>query len=183
MVPPDDELLRRIAGGDRAAFGSLYDRYAPRLFGLLLRILGDRADAEDTLQVTFWQVWKQAADYDPARSTPDVWLLLMARSRAMDHRRRLERRPKVISTADTAEGLCPIDPLVRSETADRVRKALARLPHDQLTAIRMAFFDGLTHEQIAESLATPLGTVKSRIRRGMELLQYLLDAEQKDRPG
>ena len=168
---------------DPIAFGLLYDRYAPRLFGLLLRILGDRSDAEDILQVTFWQVWKQAGDFVPGRSSPDVWLLMMARSRAMDQRRLLERRPKTVSTADTAEGLSPIDPLIRGESGDRVRRALAKLQYDQLTAIRMAFFDGLTHEQIAEKLAIPIGTVKSRIRRGMEHLRYLLEAEGKDRPG
>ena len=169
----DQELLHRIAGGDRTAFTAFYDRYAPRVWGLVSKMLCRPEDAEDVLQTTFWQVWRSAARYDAARSRPEVWLLMLARSRALDQLR--SRAP--------AESLPDIEMTVRddpstnleeNEKARQVREALARLPKEQESAIRLAFFGGLTHEQIAERLAAPLGTIKTRIRRGMQRLRELL---------
>jgi RNA polymerase sigma-70 factor, ECF subfamily len=170
----DAELIGRIAGGrDAAAFAALYDRLAPRAFGLLLRVLRNRPDAEDVLQETFLQVWHQAGRFDPARSVPLGWVLMIARSRAADRLRAksataAERRPDVPPTPDPAAGL------VATETAGRVSAALDGLPPDQAEPIRLAFYEGLTHEGVAARLGIPLGTVKTRIRLGMARLRARL---------
>ncbi len=166
MVPSDQDLLGRTAARDRVAFGALYDRYAPRAFGLILRIIRNRTDAEDVLQETFLQVWNQASRYDPTRSAPDVWLLLIARSRAVDR----VRKRQVATREDVPDPATHDDPdtaLVQREDAERVRTALDALPPEQGDLIRKAFFGGRTHEQIATELNLPLGTVKTRIRLGM----------------
>ncbi len=164
-----DALLERVAAGDRPAFLALYHRYAPRLLGLIHRILGIRGEAEDVLQETFLQVWTTAGRYDAGRSPPDVWLFLLARCRALD---KLRRRP-VIGTPIT-EQVAADDPpaeVVRRDDAVRARSAVDELPPDQRTAIELAFFEGLTHEQIAARLNVPLGTVKTRIRLGLTRLR------------
>jgi RNA polymerase sigma-70 factor (ECF subfamily) len=172
---PDHELLEAIKAGDRQAFAALYDRHAPRLLGLLARWLGDCGEAEDALQETFWHVWRRAEQYDPTRSPPIVWLQLIGRSRALDRLRR--RRPE----ADPAAGArvaVPDDPaaaLVADESSRQVREALALLPEEQRSAILLAFYGGLTHEQVAAHQAAPLGTVKTRIRLGMRRLRQLLE--------
>jgi RNA polymerase sigma-70 factor (ECF subfamily) len=171
---PDSHLLRRIAAGDKAALAAFYDRHAARVLGLLLRILGDRDDAEDVLQETLWQVWQQAARYDPARSNPDNWLTLLARSRALDFRRRRSPSADPPAAEDRVAEADPAGGLERREMAQLVRAALERLPDEQREAIRLAFYDGLTHEQVAEELSVPLGTAKTRIRRGMRRLRGLL---------
>jgi RNA polymerase sigma-70 factor (ECF subfamily) len=169
----DQDLLQRIAAGDRSAFMTFYERYAPRVWGLISRILCRREDAEDALQMTFWQVWRSAGKYDSARACPEVWLLLLARSRALDQ---LRRQTPVASLREEelSGGDYPGSELERGEIAQRVRDALGQLPGEQSSAIRLAFFGGLTHEQIAERQATPLGTVKTHIRRGMQRLRELL---------
>lgn len=166
MAPSDAELLGRIASGDREAFATLYDRYAPRAYGLLLRVLRNRADADDVLQETFLQVWRQAIRFDPSRAAADVWVLLVARSRAVD---RLRKRG-VATTGELPDPPMERDPagdLNRREDAGRVRTALDVLPLEQREPIRLSFFDGMTHTQIARRLGLPLGTVKTRIRLGM----------------
>ncbi len=169
----DECLVERVAGGDRAAFAALYDRYAPRLLGLIVKILGIRGEAEDVLQETFLQVWSSAGRFDPTRSPPDVWLLLLARSRALD---RLRRR--VAATGPAGEEPCAADDppaeAARRDEADRARSAVAGLPADQRVAVELAFFQGLTHEQIAAKVGAPLGTVKTRIRLGLNRLRARL---------
>jgi RNA polymerase sigma-70 factor (ECF subfamily) len=174
MDTTDQYLIRRTAGGDADAFAELYDRHAARVLGLLLKLTGQRDDAEDLLQEVFSQVWRDAGKYDPARANPEVWLLLLARSRALDYLRR--RRP-VNGSPPEAALVCETDPtqlLEKSEAAQRVRAALAVLPDEQRKAIQLAFYGGLTHEQIAQSLAVALGTVKTRIRLGMQRLRVML---------
>jgi RNA polymerase sigma-70 factor (ECF subfamily) len=167
----DADLIARIASDrDAAAFAALYDRLGPRVFGLLLKVLRNRADAEDVLQEAFLQVWNQAARFDPARSVPLGWVLMIARSRATDRLRKksavtAESPPEVPHTPDPAAGL------QATETAGRMGAALESLPADQAGPIRLAFFDGLTHEGIAVKLGIPLGTVKTRIRLGMARLR------------
>ena len=170
MPPTDPELLRRTADRDRAAFAAFYDRYAARVFGLALHVLRNRTDAEDVLQETFLQVWHQAGRFDPARGSAEAWVLLLARSRAID---RLRKRPAA-PDAPTPEPTDTPDPgrdLERGEEAGRVRSAVNGLPAEQRELIRLAFFDGLTHTQIARRLGLPLGTVKTRIRLGMNRLR------------
>jgi len=174
MTPSDVELMRRVAGGDREAFAALYDRLAPRVFGLALHLLRNRGDAEDVLQETFLRVWGRAATFDPRKCPPEGWVLMIARCRAVDRLRR--RQPTADDPAEPAAEEPPGRELERAEVAGRVAAALAGLPAEQAEAIRLAFFGGLTHEQVARALAVPLGTVKTRIRLGMIRLRDRLGA-------
>lgn len=175
MQCSDQQLVSRIASGDRAAFAEFYDRHAPAVLGLLLRLLGQRADADDVLQEAFLEVWRRAPQYDGARATPLGWLTLIARSRAVDHLRR--RRPPNAPAPEAADVMLadPADGLERREAAGCVRAALKQLPTEQRSAIGLAFFAGLTHEQVAQRLGVPLGTAKTRIRLGIQRLRALLD--------
>lgn len=168
--------MRRIGGGDPAAFDNLYERHAARLLGLLVCLLPQRADAEDVLQETFWQVWNQAGRYDSARGSVEVWLNTIARSRGLDHQRRRQGPPE----SAVAQAGAPADPLralEQSETMREVRQALTRLPAEQRQALSLAFFGGLTHEQVATRQGVPLGTAKTRIRLAMSRLRALFQEE------
>lgn len=170
----DDELLRRIAAGDRAAYAALYDRYAPRVYGLVFKFLRNRNDSDDVFQDVFWQLWRQAGHYDPSRSRADSWLLLLTRSRALDF---LRRNGRALPTAELVDGACESDPglsLTRHEDSARLSAAMGELMPDQRTVVWLSFFGGLSHEEIARHEHVPLGTVKSRIRRGIEKLRAIL---------
>jgi RNA polymerase sigma-70 factor, ECF subfamily len=169
------ELLGRVARDrDRTAFAAVYDRLAPRVYGFLLKLLGNRPDADDVLQETFLQVWHQAGRFDPVRGNPDGWALMIARSRAGD-RLRKRAATKVVGEppVEPATTAHPGERLEASDDAGRLSAALARIPPEQGDLIRLAFYDGLTHEQIARTLGLPLGTVKTRIRLGMMRLRDL----------
>ena len=180
MPYSDAELLKAIAAGNRAAFAAFYGRHSPQVFGLLVRMLATRADAEDVLQETFLQVWRQAERFDPDRASPVGWLVMIARSRATD---RL-RRKSVPSTSE------PVEPAVldstgteaeRQETADRVRRALAGLAREQSSAIELAFFGGLTYEEVAHRQGIPVGTAKTRIRLGLQHLRQTMGGQPEGR--
>lgn len=175
MPEPTPELLARVArDGDRPAFAAVYDRLAPRVYGFLLKLLGNRSEADDVLQETFLQVWNQAARFDPARAGPDGWVLMIARSRAADRlRRRVAAKIQNGPGDEPTDTAHPGERLERADDARRVSAALARIPPEQGELIRLAFYDGLTHEQIARHLGLPLGTVKTRIRLGMMRLRDL----------
>ncbi len=180
MTKDDSGLVTRIAGGDREAFAAFYDRHAATAYGLLVRMLGRGPEAEDILQETFWQVWKSARQYDAARGTPVAWLMLLARSRAVDQLRRSARRVPAVAEAEAeavAIGDCPSQAMDRGESAKKAREALNSLPAEQRLAIQRAFFDGYTHVQIAALDGLSLGTVKTRIRLGMAKLRDILGAE------
>ena len=173
--PTDEFLLQRIAAGDRTAFAALYDRHAPRLLALVRRWLNPhRGDAEDVLQEIFWQVWCHAGKYDCGRSPAEVWLVLLARSRSMDHLRRKRGERCSEASGEPAVTDAPERALEDQEMAQQVRAALAQLPDEQRTAIVLAFFSGFTYEQVAQRLAIPVGTAKTRIRLGMKRLRDLL---------
>ncbi|HEY0782110.1 MAG TPA: sigma-70 family RNA polymerase sigma factor [Thermoanaerobaculia bacterium] len=179
----DLNLLTRIGSGDRDAFASFFDRHSPSALGLLFRIRGGRAEAEEVLQEVFLQVWKQADRYEPGRSTPRGWLLMLARSRALDRLRRRDARRRreeeaAAEQASTLKLVRPIgtDRLEEIERKDRVTSALDQLSAEQRRCIELAFYEGLTHTQIAERLEAPLGTVKSRILLGMNKLRQALSA-------
>jgi RNA polymerase sigma-70 factor (ECF subfamily) len=174
MDRTDAELMRAIAAGETASFRAFYDRHAGRAYALLCRLLPQGSDAEDVLQETFCQVWDRAGQYDPARATPLVWLLLIARSRARDLLRRQCRRPEVADAAEPGVAADPGAGLEQTEARLRVCAALTRLPEEQLRALRLAFFGGLTHGEIAQALELPLGTVKTRIRLALARLRNLL---------
>lgn len=176
MATSDTNLLARIAEGDREAFSELYDRYGGRVFGLASAMLRNEAEAEDVLQETFWQVWSRAAQFDAGRGSPLAWLILIARSRCLDHLRRDDKRRATtpLEFDEPASHNDLGDALDRDETTSRARRAIAGLPEDQRIAIQLAFFGGLTHQEISELHNTALGTVKTRIRLGMRKIRELV---------
>lgn len=174
MDVSDQDLLRRMASGDSQALATFYDRHAPRTLGLIARLVPDRTEAEDLLQVTFFEVWSRARQYDPSRAGPLSWLLMIARSRALDHAR---KRPRPVGLHEAPEPMTVEEisrHLEQSETSGKLHAAMRLLPVEQRQVLLLAFFAGRTHEQIARQLALPLGTVKSRIRMGMHRLRELL---------
>ena len=174
MQAADEQLLVRVGVGDSSAFEELYDRYAGRLLALLMRLLKDHRDADDVLQETFWQVWRTAASYDAARANPVAWLLLIARSRAIDALRRQSRKPLQQLSHEPSTGQDPVRDLQTLELGDRVRNALARLGDDQRQVIQLSYYGGMSHQEIADELSIPLGTAKTRIRQGMLKLREML---------
>jgi len=177
----DIHLMGRVAAGDREAFSRLFDRHSPIMLGLLARILGSRSEAEEVLQEVFLQVWRQAGRYEPSRSTPRGWMLVMARSRALDSVRSREarqRREIEVSNEGLPPATAPLGTagLEARERNQQVSSALGLLPLEQRRCIELAFFEGLTQSQIAHRLDAPLGTVKSRIHLGMNKLRQVLSS-------
>ncbi len=173
----DVELLQAVAHGDEDALAHIYDRYRVVLFGLLVRILNSREEAEDVLQEVFLQVWRRAADFDEKRGRPFTWLVTLARSRAIDRLRALASRERVAQAGAREETESISDAAsdaFRTEQRSLVTNALAQLPDEQKRALMLAYFDGLTQSEIAKRLGAPLGTVKTRMRAGMTKLRELL---------
>ena len=174
--------MSRVATRDGVAFTRLFEVHAPVALGLLSRILaGSGGEAEEVLQEVFLQVWMQADRYDAGRCSPRGWILMMARSRALDRLRRrnaARRREEIVGEETGGEALPPIgtERLERRERQRQVDSALGLLSPDQRRCIELAFFEGLTHTQIAARLEAPLGTVKSRILMGMSKLRQALSA-------
>jgi RNA polymerase sigma-70 factor (ECF subfamily) len=178
----DVELLHAVARGDEAALARLYDAYRVILFGLLVRILNSREEAEDILQEVFVQVWRRAKDFDEKRGRPFTWLVTLARSRAIDRLRQLGARQRLAMGAaqeqeQTESFSDALTDSVRAEQQLVVRRALAELPEEQRTTLLLAYFDGLTQSEIAAKLNAPLGTVKTRMRSGMIKLRALLGSQ------
>jgi RNA polymerase sigma-70 factor (ECF subfamily) len=179
----DAALITRVAQGDVAALDTLYVRYARPVFSLAVRMLGDAADAEEVTQDVFERVWRAAHRFDPARGPGGTWLLTMTHHVAIDTLRKRQRRPVPThgAVADLALDLLPDTSLdigestVRTIEAEQIRRAVRSLPPPQRHAIELAYFAGLSHVDIAAALGEPLGTVKSRIRRGMVRLRAALD--------
>jgi|SRR5436309_2106540 len=175
MATSGAELVRQMAAGDREAFALFYDRYAPVVFPLILRIVRERADASDVLQEVFWEAWRTADAYDPTRGSPEAWMVTRARTRAIDRIRSTRRRSEMFvapldeAIAATLEQPAP-DAAERAENRGTIRSALDRLPGAQREVIELAYA-GLTQTEIAERLKQPLGTVKTRIRLALERLR------------
>jgi RNA polymerase sigma-70 factor (ECF subfamily) len=168
----DGELIVRVAAGDESAFAALYDRLSPGLFALALRMVRETKEAEDVLQDTFHHIWRRASTYDPARSSAFTWAVMILRHKAIDRLRVRQRLARTVEKAVTLNFFPDLDDTsaaapLQNELQAQVRTALAQIPLDQKQAIGLAFFSGLTHEQIAEQLGEPLGTIKARIRRGL----------------
>jgi RNA polymerase sigma-70 factor (ECF subfamily) len=176
--PGDDELIAAVARGDHTALLGLYDRHGRVAYGLAYRILGDAGAAEEAVQDAFLRVWRRAATFDPERGAVRSWLLTIAHRCAIDLLRKRAGGPPVVAGLDEmAERQATPDAWKEvSERLDseRVRGAVATLPGEQRRAIEMAFFDGLTHREIAERDGLPLGTVKGRLRLGLRRLYGLL---------
>jgi len=178
-APDAVELVGEVARGDREAFGRFYDRYASLVFSFALRLLRARSEAEDLLQEVFFQAWRQAASYDPGRGTPEAWMIMRARARAIDRIRAVRRRGETF-VAPVDEKLAVAPDMAGGNAADRaadrdtVQGALSQLPLAQREVIELAYYAGLTQTEIAERLQQPLGTVKTRIRLGLERLREVV---------
>jgi len=182
---PDRHLVSRMAEGEDKALGELYDRYGRTLYALALAIVREPADAEEVVVDVFGQAWRQAAAFDPVRGSVGAWLATIARSRALDmvrargrraraHERAAQLSDEGIATPVAALGPDPGRGAERSEACRLVGLALASLPQPQRVAIELAYFEGLSQTEIAARLAEPLGTIKTRMRTGMEKLRGLL---------
>jgi RNA polymerase sigma-70 factor (ECF subfamily) len=180
----DDALLRRLRARDESALEALYDRYSGLVFTLALRIVGDRHLAEEVLQDTFWRCWSGAEQFDPARGRPASWLVGVARNRAIDllrsrqHQARLREHddPKVTegSMEPKSHAVGGGDAQEAFVLRDTIGTALNGLSTPQRQAIELAYYGGLSQSEIARTLGVPLGTVKARMRDGMEKLRTTL---------
>jgi len=175
----DLSAIARMAGGDQTALAELYDRHSRQVYSIAVRILQNPADAEDIVQDVFSQAWRHASRYDVARGAVGAWLLTVARSRAIDRLRARRVRPDLAAPGKIVRDV--LDPallqdaqLLTAEQVERVRGALGELPMPQRTALELAYYEGLTHKEIAERLQEPLGTVKTRIRLAMSKLRDTL---------
>lgn len=182
---PDHMLVVRMAAGDERALGELYDRLGGVVYALAYAIVGEAADAEEVVADAFGQAWRSAARFDPSRGSVSAWLATITRTRALDLVRARGRRARALERAawTNPEGLAA--PLARAaEAADRgaeqnearglLLRSLSELPVPQRRVIELAYFGGLSHSEIAVALNEPLGTVKTRLRAGMEKLRVLL---------
>ena len=184
-MPPNPtialHLIQQVAKQDRDAFSQLYDRFSTLVFTLAMRMLKARSDAEDLLQEVFVQVWRQAENYSAERGSPEAWIINIARSRAIDKIRSIRRMQKsFVLTDDPARAESPENvesSAAESETRLTMNSALANLPDPQRKVLELAYFDGLTQNEIADRLAEPLGTVKTRMRSGIQKLREILGTQ------
>ena len=178
------DVIRRVAGADQGALGELYDATSPTVFGLVRRIVGDASVAEEVTIDVYTQVWRLASAYSEEKGSPVTWLIMLARSRAIDHLRSRTRRVKEqelpIEVAFDHSHSDP-DPETAAISGNRqqiVREILADLEPEQVAMLQLAFFEGLSHGEIAAKTGIPLGTVKTRIRTGMMRMRELLEVRQ-----
>jgi RNA polymerase sigma-70 factor (ECF subfamily) len=183
----DEALIARVARGDTTALETLYDRYASSILGLSLKVIGNQALAEDVLQETFWRVWQSAATYQSQRGAFTSWLFRIARNLAIDTHRRRRVRPQTIS--ETVDANPILDEIPDTDTdvpeqaqsnfqAQQVRNALTSLPREQRQVIEMAYFYGMTRQEIAEATGEALGTIHTRARLGLQKLRKELEKSQ-----
>jgi RNA polymerase sigma-70 factor (ECF subfamily) len=179
-VAEDLRLLRRIAAGDQQAVALLYQQRGTLLYSLLLRMLGDPMEAQEVMQDTFVRIWRRAGSYEPARSAPLAWMILIARGLAVDRLRARNRRQTHFATLEAELASIEIESIngarqvERDELSGVCAAALHRLPEAQAQALQLAFLRGWTHEEIAHAQKEPLGTIKARIRRGLQALRQVL---------
>lgn len=162
----DARLILSVRSGDQQAMGELYDRYSSLIYSVALRVLGDTGAAEDVLQEVFMQLWRKPAVFDAARGSLAAWLAVIARNRAIDALRK--RKPET----DIEDVTLSVEPDLagtaeRNRAAEQIRSKLGEMPEQQRSALEMAFYEGLTHAEIAEKTGTPLGTIKTRIRTAL----------------
>jgi len=171
--------VAQVAMGDRQAFRRLYDATSPKLFAIALRILREESRAEDVLQDSFVNVWNAAASYNATLSAPMTWLVTIVRNRALDYVRRVDQ--KTVAFDDDLEAVIesedptPVELASRGQDASALDRCLKRLDAGQRQAIAFAYFQGLTHSELATTLRIPIGTVKTWIRRGLEKMRRCLD--------
>ena len=178
-TPSDDtQLVRRLAAGDTAALRALYDRYGAVLLAMASRTLGDRQLAEDCVQEVFVTAWRSAGRYDARRASVATWLFAIARNKTVDAHRRRSRWPAEALPERWPDDEAPdaADVVAAADQGERVASALAELPPQQLEAVALAYFEGLTQVEIAARLGVPLGTVKGRLRLALDRLRLLAPA-------
>jgi RNA polymerase sigma-70 factor, ECF subfamily len=181
-IETDAALVRRMAGGDESALGTLYDRWHAQVFSLALHLLGDQDEAEEIVEETFWQAWRQSARYAGERGAVGSWLTIIARSRALDRLRARNRRRAAHEASALGDPLArceasaedPLRELVAAEARHAVRRALETIPAEQRRTLEMAYFGGMSQSEIAEATGEPLGTVKTRTRLGLQRLRRVL---------
>src|SRR5580704_7809867 len=166
----DSALVVAIRTGDQSAMGSLYDRYSPVVYAVALRVLGDTGAAEDVLQDVFMQLWRNPGAFDSSRGSLGAWLAVITRNRAIDALRK--RRPE----NDIEDVVISVEPDMvgdadRARVGEKVRAALGTMPDPQRKALELAYYEGLTHSEIAAKTGEPLGTIKTRIRAGLMTLR------------
>lgn len=164
--PDEAALIERICSRDETAMAEMYDRYSGIVYGVALRVLGDATAAEDVLQEIFLQLWRNPQAFDSNRGRLAAWLAVITRNRAIDH---LRKRPleEDIEDLPISTGLNLEDEAAQRLAIQKIRGSLAQLPPDQRRALEMAFFEGMTHTEIAARTGEPLGTIKTRIRTGL----------------
>ena len=172
---PDTALVSAIRAGDQNAMAALYDRYSPLVYSVALRVLGDTGAAEDVQQDVFMQLWRNPGAFDASRGNLGAWLAVMTRNRAIDTLRK--RRPQ----DDLEDVILSVVPDLaadadRSRIATKIRELLGAMPPAQRSALEMAYYEGLTHTEIASKTGEPLGTIKTRIRAGLIALRKALEA-------
>lgn len=176
----DATLMEKVMSGDESAFALVYDRYSPMLFGMLMRILQDSQAAEEVLQDIFLQLWRKPEQFDPSRGSLPAWLTVIGRNRAISKLRGRPRQEVLEQTeglyANTLASSQNIESEAsRTQLVDTVKLAMSRLPEEQRQVIELAYFEGMTQTEIAERTGSPLGTVKTRVRTGMQSLKQLLN--------
>jgi len=174
-MPPDTVLMSAIRGGDQSAMATLYDRYSSIVYSVALRVLADTGAAEDVLQEVFMQLWRNPTAFDASRGSLGAWLAVITRNRSIDALRK--RR----SETDIDEVIVSVQPDLASEAErtralEKVRGVLGSMPVSQRTALELAFFEGLTHTEIAGKTGEPLGTIKTRIRSGLLTIRKAFEA-------
>ena len=183
----DETLAVQVSRGDSSALETLYDRYASTVLGISLRVVGDRAAAEDVLQETFWRVWRSAGTYQPQRGSFSAWLFRIARNLAIDAFRRRNGRPQPIADMDDGDSRIDQTPDPDMDVAEQaqalfkykqVRSALATLPFVQRQVIELAYFYGMTRQEIAEATGEALGTIHTRARLALQKLREELAREE-----
>ena len=179
----DDDLalLRAISRGDREAFSSFYDRFSRPMYTLAIAILHSKTEAEDALQEVMTKIWAKSKAYNPSLGKPLSWVMTLTRNHAIDRLRSLKRNQEIKQEADENDILRPVETDTRKDAERRetgviIRSILGKLPIEQRKAIELAYFRGLTHTEIATNLNQPIGTIKARIRRGMQRMREEFDS-------
>jgi RNA polymerase sigma-70 factor, ECF subfamily len=180
--PTTAELIAGIAAGEKFALARAYDLFAKPLYGIAYRLLQNRTEAEDVIHEVFANLRDLADGYDPKRGSIEAWLVVMVRSRSIDRIRKTRRRADLIAAAAPEDfgwdgepvGTSPAHAAAKNEQAEAIRKAVADLPLDQRQALELAYFTGLTQQEIADRLREPLGTIKARVRRSLLRLREVI---------
>lgn len=172
----DADLVRRVASGDADALRLLYERYSRLVYSYAHRVTGDQTLSDETTQDTFLTLWRRAATFDPTRAKLSTWLFVVARNRAIELGRQKSRRPELRDDLEPLGSAPDTSDLVAStDASQRVAEAMAELPEEQFEVVRLSYFDGLSHAEIAEVIGIPLGTVKGRMRLALERLRDLVE--------